>query len=359
MSLAGWAIAYLFRWFPHASPTGLFPIGTPDENAPVVVTANFSLTVKRVRRALRRRNVWLLVANSNGINVWCAATGGIFTENRVIDAVKVSGLSEKVSHREVVLPPLSAPGMDIKAIERETGFRAEFGPVYAKDIPAYLEAGMKKTEPMCRFRFDLEHRLDMFLSMNFVVYLAMAAVVAVFCRQYLAGATLLFWSVLAVLYLLIDIIPGKTGWGQAAFASAVFVLSWAGFDWVVLDDPLKHWGWFIAAFGISFTAGFDLAGIASARKSDPEQLMLRLGFSKLGTLFSKKPLGDITLDRDRCNGCGACREICPVGVYGELGGDGKTTFRDRNACFACSACVKQCPQSALRLGGARDRPCRG
>ena len=103
---------------------------------------------------------------------------------------------------------------------------------------------------------------------------------------------------------------------------------------------------------ISFSAGFDLAGIASARKSDPEQLMLRLGFSKLGALFNKKPLGDITLDRDRFNGCGTCRDICPVGVYGELDEDKKTTFRDQNACIACSACVKQCPQSALRLGNA-------
>ena len=89
MSPAGCLVAYLFRWVPHASPTGLFPIGTPDERSPVIVTANFSLTVKRVRRALRGQDLWLLVANSGGINVWCAAAGGTFNEHRVIDEQEV------------------------------------------------------------------------------------------------------------------------------------------------------------------------------------------------------------------------------------------------------------------------------
>ncbi|HUT55187.1 MAG TPA: HgcAB-like fusion protein [bacterium] len=349
MGVMGWLVAWFFRWLPHAAPTGLFPVGSPGENSPVLVTANFSLTVKRVRAALQGRDAWLLVANSGGINVWCAAAGGIFTAERVIDAIKVSRLAEKVKAREVILPALAAPGLDRKAIKNETGFRARFGPVYAAAVPAYLDAGRQKTEPMRRFRFDLKHRLDMFVPMNFPTWLGMALILAVFARHHLIGATIIFWAAVAVLYLFINRIPGKSGWTQAAISAAVVVLAWAGLDWLRLGDPLIHWGWFIATFAIFFAVGFDLAGIASARKSDPEQLMLKLGIKSLGSLFSEKEHGEIAIDRDKCDGCMICFELCPVGVYGERDPDHKVTFRDQEACFACTACVKQCPKKALSL----------
>ena len=34
-----WLVAYLFRWFPRSAPTGLFPIGNPDQDSPVIVKA--------------------------------------------------------------------------------------------------------------------------------------------------------------------------------------------------------------------------------------------------------------------------------------------------------------------------------
>jgi CO dehydrogenase/acetyl-CoA synthase gamma subunit (corrinoid Fe-S protein) len=140
-----WIVAYLCRWVPRAAPTGLVPMSEPDESSPVLVTANFSLTVARVRRALRGRSAWLLVANSGGINVWCAATGGLLTHHRVIDAVKTSRLADRVTHRRLILPALSAPGVELSPIQEATGFRARFGPVSARDLPAYLDGEEKKT----------------------------------------------------------------------------------------------------------------------------------------------------------------------------------------------------------------------
>lgn len=345
----GWFICYLCRWLPHRSETGLQAVGNPDEQSPVIVTANFSLTVKRVRRALEGRDVWLLVAGTEGINVWCAACGDAFTHHRVIDAIKVSGLADRVRHREVILPALSAPGMDRAVIRKETGFRARFGPVRAEDIPAYLDAGKKKTEAMCRFRFDLRHRADMFLSMNFPMWAAMAAVLALVQPRYLPGATALFWGGLAVLYLLVNVIPGRTGWMQAMVAATAFVLVWAGIDAVAFGDPLHHWGWFLATFAILFMGGFDLAGIATPRTSDAETFLHGLGLRSLGSIFRAKSQGKISLDRERCQGCGVCRTICPVGVFDDLDPENKTRFKDRSACFSCGACVKQCPEQALRL----------
>jgi len=344
-----WLVAYFFRWLPHSTPTGLFSIGHPEERSPVLVTGNFSLTLKRVKKALKGHNLWLLVANSNGINVWCASEGGIFTHNRVIDAIKVSGLAHKIEHQEIILPALSAPSMDLKSIKEETGFQARFGPVYAKDIPAYLEAGKKKTEAMRRFTFDFNHRLDMFVPMNFPIYLLVAIVLSIFWRKYLLGYTIIFWSAVAFLYLFLEVIPGKSGWGQAFFSAGLWALIWAGADWHRHGKPLMHGGWLIALFLIFFQAGFDLAGTVSARRSDAEALMHRLGFKRFGSLFFEKGVGEINLDQHKCKGCERCMDICPVGIYGELDIDRKPTFRDRDSCFACGACVKQCPEGALSL----------
>lgn len=344
-----WMVAYLFRWLPRSAPTGLFSLGDPDESSPVIVTGNFSLTIRRVRRALRGQNLWLLVTNSGGINVWCAADGGSFTHHRVIDAIKVSELGSRVAHRQVILPALSASGVDLEDIREATGFRARFGPVYARDIPAYLEGRRKKTEAMRRFDFGPRHRLDMLLPMNFPIYLLVAIVLAVFWPHTLLGYTILFWGAAAFLYAFVEVIPARTGWGQAIVSATLLVLVWAGVDWILRTDPLAHWGWFLAAFAIFFAVGFDLAGIASPRRSDAELMMQRLGIKSFGTLFSEKELGQIELDLERCNGCRACFEICPVGVFGERDEDEKISFRDQHACFACSACGRQCPERALSL----------
>ncbi len=349
-----WIVAYLCRWIPRAAPTGLVPIGAPDDSSPVLVTANFSLTVARVKRALRGRNVWLLVANSGGINVWCAAAGGLLTPHRVIDAVKTSGLADRVTHRRLILPALSAPGVELGPIREATGFRARFGPVSARDLPAYLDGGEKKTEAMRRFNFGLAHRADMFVPMNLPVYGIVGLVLGVFWPQHLAGFSLLFWSAVAFLYLFIDVIPGRTGWGQAVLSATLVAGVWAGVDTLVRGDPLAHQGWLVATFVIFLAAGVDLAGTASPRRSDSEVWMDRLGLGAFGGLFTERDLGTIALDEDRCRGCQSCFDICPVGVFGELGPDRKTTFRDRDACFACHGCVTQCPERALSLSPGRS-----
>ena len=342
-----WIVAYLCRWLPRATTTRLVPVGNPDESSPVLVTANFSLTVARVRRALRGRSAWLLVANSGGINVWCAAAGGLLTHHRVIDAVKTSGLAERVTHRRLILPALSAPGVELSPIREATGFRARFGPVYARDLPAYLDGGEKKTEAMRRFDFGLAHRADMFLSMNLPVYGAVAVALGLFWPQHLLGFTLLFWSAVAFLYAFMDVIPGRTGWTQAAFSAGLFATIGAGGDLITRGNPLEHWEWLLATFPIFLAAGLDLAGTASPRRSDSEVWMDRLGLGGFGGLFSERDLGTITLDEGRCRGCKSCLDISPVAVFGALGPDRKTTFRDRDACFACHACVTQCPEDAL------------
>ena len=77
----------VFRLFPWPTETGLRRIGEPDETSPVLLTGNYDLTVRRLVRALGDCDVWLLVAPSGGINVWCAAAGGHLTTHQVVTAL--------------------------------------------------------------------------------------------------------------------------------------------------------------------------------------------------------------------------------------------------------------------------------
>jgi len=54
----------------------------------------------------------------------------------------------------------------------------------------------------------------------------------------LLGYTVLFWGAVAFVHVFVDVIPGKTGWGQALLCAIALVLVWAGWDWIVRGDPL-------------------------------------------------------------------------------------------------------------------------
>ena len=66
------------RMFPLPTKTGVQIIGHPNRESPIFVTGNYDLTVRRLRRALQGLNAYLIVANSHGVNIWCAASGGQF-----------------------------------------------------------------------------------------------------------------------------------------------------------------------------------------------------------------------------------------------------------------------------------------
>jgi 2-polyprenyl-3-methyl-5-hydroxy-6-metoxy-1,4-benzoquinol methylase len=132
-----WALFFrILPPYPKVRP-GLYAVGRPAPDSPVLVTGNFDLTVRRLVRAIDGQlDVWVLVADSAGINVWCAAGGGYFTAEKVISAIKTSHLSEVVNHHALILPQLCANGVDGWRIRKETGWGVHWGPVRAEDIPA-------------------------------------------------------------------------------------------------------------------------------------------------------------------------------------------------------------------------------
>jgi acetyl-CoA decarbonylase/synthase complex subunit gamma len=140
-------------------PPGLYAVGAPGPADPVLVTANYKMSFDLVRRALAGRSAWLLVLETYGINVWCAAGKGTFGTDEIVRRVQSVRLSEVVSHRTLVVPQLGAPGVAAHEVKRQCGFRVAYGPVRAADLPAFLDAGLKATPDMRRVRFPLRDRL--------------------------------------------------------------------------------------------------------------------------------------------------------------------------------------------------------
>jgi len=135
----------------YAVDPGLYALGRPDEKSPVLVTANYKMSFDRLRKALPERDAWILVLDTKGINVWCAAGKGTFGTEELVARIGSSGLERIVSHRDVILPQLSAPGVAAHQIRKLSGFKAVFGPIQSEDLPAFLDNGMKATAAM-RFK---------------------------------------------------------------------------------------------------------------------------------------------------------------------------------------------------------------
>ena len=138
---------------------GLYAIGAPSQESPVLVTANYKMTFDIVRRDMHGLNAWLLVIDTKGVNVWCAAGKGTFGTSEIAHRVRSTGLQDVVNHRTLILPQLGAPGVAAHKVLTECGFKVVDGPVRSEDLPSFLATGQQATEGMRRVTFGLIERL--------------------------------------------------------------------------------------------------------------------------------------------------------------------------------------------------------
>jgi acetyl-CoA decarbonylase/synthase complex subunit gamma len=138
---------------------GVYAMGRPDERSPVLVTANYKLSFDKLRNELTGRNVWILVLDTKGVNVWCSAGKGTFGTTELVDRVESTGLANLISHRELILPQLAGPGVAAHEVKKKSGFRVIYGPIRASDLPAFLDSGLKATPEMRLKTFTLWERL--------------------------------------------------------------------------------------------------------------------------------------------------------------------------------------------------------
>lgn len=137
---------------------GLYKVGNPDSHSDVLISANYKLSFDILRKNLNSLNVWILVIDTKGVNVWCAAGKGNFGTDNVVRSIKNSSLEHIVKHRNIILPQLSASGVAAYKVKEQTGFRAIFGPVQARDIKSFIEAGYKATPAMRKVTFPMKER---------------------------------------------------------------------------------------------------------------------------------------------------------------------------------------------------------
>jgi len=137
---------------------GLYCVGNPDQDSPVLVTANYKLTFDSLRRELTSLDAWLLVLDTRGINVWCAAGKELFSTREVVDRVKQSQLNKVVSHNRLILPQLGATGVSAHQVKKASGFKVIWGPVRAEDIQRFIGADYHTDGAMRKVTFSIWER---------------------------------------------------------------------------------------------------------------------------------------------------------------------------------------------------------
>jgi len=126
---------------PMATEQGIYEIGAPNDNSPIVVTTNFSLTYFIVSGEIETSRVpaWLLIMDCEGLSVMTAWAAGKFVGDAIGIFIKKSGITEKTKSRKLVVPGYAAIiGGDL---EEELGeeWQVAIGPREASTIPAYLK----------------------------------------------------------------------------------------------------------------------------------------------------------------------------------------------------------------------------
>jgi NAD-dependent dihydropyrimidine dehydrogenase PreA subunit len=336
----------LLRVLPFSRKTGLVKIGNPGRNAPVLLTCNFRLTVERVRRALEGTDAYLLVANSRGVNVWCAATGGLLTNHDVVSVLKTSGIEELVDHRQVILPQLAATGIEGKIIRKKTGWGVVWGPVYAKSVPAFLNGGMEKLVEMRTVSFSWPQRLEMAVAWAFPISLLSLLVFPIW-KEGVLPLVAFVWGWALLIFLSFPLYRGHL---RATGKNVGFVL----FDFGERGVPLFLWLLFmLGVVGYTVWAGDFSWALVFRWGLSSLIVVLILGLDLMGsTPFYKSGLHEdrllhIVLDEDRCEGAGFCEQVCPTNVF-EVDYDRRIASVPRvGQCVQCGACIVQCPLDAL------------
>jgi hypothetical protein len=155
----GWLRVRLgFRRNDFRVDPGIYALGNPGPFSPVLVSANYKLSFDKLREALAGLDAYILVLDTRGINVWCAAGKGTFGTTELVARIQGCGLATLVTHRTVILPQLGAPGVAAHEVKKATGFKVIWGPVQARDIRAFIGNGLKASEQMRTVTFRMGER---------------------------------------------------------------------------------------------------------------------------------------------------------------------------------------------------------
>lgn len=235
-------------------PPGLYAVGTPDDKSPVLATANYKLTFDSLRKELDGLNLWIVVLDTKGINVWCAAGKGTFGTAELAGRILALRLKSIITHRTIILPQLGAPGVTAHEIRRLTGFKSVYGPIYACNIKAFLRNGLNATAEMRSVKFDLKDRLiltpiELMHNVRYLLFILLAFLILnLISKEPLHTAQVIEKSLLNFTPYLLAVLTGCV--------AVPAMLPWLPFRSFALKGLLP--GLILAAFTAAFPATFGI-----------------------------------------------------------------------------------------------------
>ena len=306
--------AFKARWgigrMNYTIEPGIYALGEPDEKSPVLVTANYKMSFDRLRETLPGFNAWILVLDTKGINVWCAAGKGTFGTTELVRRIESSDLTQIVSHRELILPQLSGPGVSAHEVKRLSGFKVIYGPIRAADLPNFLDAGLKATPEMRLKTFTTRERFVLIPVELIAALKAGLITIAILFLLSLLGRAGQTWvmalshglfSGLAVLTailagavltpLLLPWLPGRAfsvkGLSLGLLSAAILlVFRWG--DWTTMANSLEILAWLLlipalsAYLAMNFTGASTYTSLSGVKREMRWALPLEIGVAILG-----------------------------------------------------------------------------
>jgi hypothetical protein len=172
----------------HLIEPGLYTLGKTTKDSPVFVSANYTLSFDALRSALTGIDAYILVLDTKGINVWCAAGKRTFGTDELVNRIEEVKLHDIVNHRLLIVPQLGATGVSAREVRARSGFKVEFGPVRAVDLPEYLKTH-KATEEMRRVNFTLLDRIVLIpVELNQYLFILIALIILSFLGGFIVAA---------------------------------------------------------------------------------------------------------------------------------------------------------------------------
>lgn len=275
----------------YALEPGLYFTGNRyDRDTPLLVTANYHLTVFLLARRLRGRNARLLIIDSDGINVWCAAGKGQFSNREIVRQLDRYDSEILTGNRKLtlILPKFGMSGLDLREL-REKGYRPVIGPLYARDVPGFLDGARLENRSDDRVLFGLQARLFTWLPgfLQFLGYSLLLALVLFIAEKGLGWPVPLglmgITALLATAYpILFPVLPGKRfsikGLWLALFVSVgIYASHVAGY--VAVSDLIAAVPFTFATslfFALSYTGNSAVSNYSRVRMETVRFLPLNL-----------------------------------------------------------------------------------
>ena len=288
---------------------GLYAIGTPGPDSNVFVTANYKLSFDALRKNLCGENGWILILDTKGINVWCAAGKGTFGTKELVSRIRLSSLEKVINHKRLILPQLGATGVSAHKVKEETGFNVLYGPVRASDIKKFIADGYRADKGMRKISFGFKDRIKL-IPNDFIYgkFYLLGAMVVLFLISGLSNngvsyndfsgeggpailkVFLAYLSGIVITPMFLPYIPGRYFSLKGFIAGVLVFLILILFD-SAGRNTIEMFSWFFIITAISsflamnFTGSSTYTSLSGVKKEMKISLPFQIGFAIIGLVL--------------------------------------------------------------------------